>query len=695
MKKIFLLIIMVALVQNTFAQNSLMDPKPLFKKALNSEKSFLKKSNSLSSRSFTESYFLNMALANQPTAKDKNSGPFVVTFGKLNRNWTNDDRGTMKEVLQHIGRNGDIYDVFGFNSTSGKYVYKTIDIKKTALKIDSISIPVQYTRVNNTTDSMIVKIYDLADISIPASTVFPPTPVLYNAAPLYTFAVGLTSAFAYTDTFNFSGGTTFPYTDYVIKPNLTLPAGKAFAMKLEFVGDTANYFIPIFDMYDECQNCVATDAYIPNTTGYLNYKFTNLNFSGAMNTTGMFNCTEPQDCNRYYFQSLRASYNVTSLTNFNVKIDPLQNYRGCSGATVNLESSYTGMDTLNTVTMLWKSIGGGTFANGFDTFTGSSAVYSYDTNGGFRTIILTGTGSNAEVAKDTIILENFSMKSIITPTGKISCLTTDSIKLAIANVAGVGISNTIITAYDPGTTRNLAGNLNDLNAYFGVKYSWSNGGITNRSDTTFIYTKTPGTFTLTVTNFVGCQKVVNYQVISSINLPTLDFTFNPTTVCPNKPVTMTATPAATRSTWNYTYSEAGTQLGTGSTYAHTFTSSGTKSITLSADSSGCKANDVIKSITVKAAADASCKVAIQDAFSENIKVYPNPVRNGEVFIQNDMNQTLTIKITDMLGKVIATDKVSGNKTNPIDLSSAPNGVYFVELESKGDKAVQKIIVDKQ
>jgi len=707
MKKIYLLLNLIFICSAGVAQytpdHNSQDLKKFIE--INPEKSFYKynKSNELKPRASTESYFLNYGFTNQPTARDNNAGPSTVTFGKLNRNWPNSVRGTMQDVLQYVGRNGSIYHVFGFNNTSSKYVYNTINIAQTRLKVDSIRFPFFYDRKVNTTDSIVVSLYDLSDITIPNNQTNNGTPVSlsYNGAPLYRNAIPVTSSIAITDTFNFSGGTTFLYTNYLIKPNLTLPAGKAFAFRLEFVGDTANYFQPIFQTYDECNGgCVSTRAYIENTTGYLNYIFAStppFNFSGAMNRQSMFACANPQDdCSYYFYQTYTASYFVTSTTNFNVNIDPVSNVRGCAGTNLDLASSYSGLDTVHKVSFLWRA-SRGTFSNGKDTITSTGPTYTFDTTGGFVSIILRGTATNSEVAADTLTLENWSMSPTLTTTGQISCKSTDSVRMSIANTAAVGINSQMVTAYDNITTLNLSTNLNHLNQYFALRYEWTGTGLYPRTDTTFTNAKTAGIFNLKITNFVGCSKTLNRTFTNSANPPVLDYTFTPSTnICPNKNVEFKVANSSIRSGWTYNWSESSTVLATsGVTITHAFTSSGVKSVKLNADSSGCKATEVSKNVTVLPATDTKCKVSISIADNDNLKIFPNPVRDGKIYIQNDMNLSLSYRVTDMLGKVISAERLISNKDSQIDLSNAPNGIYFIEVESKGEKVIKKIIVDKQ
>jgi hypothetical protein len=227
-------------------------------------------------------------------------------------------------------------------------------------------------------------------------------------------------------------------------------------------------------------------------------------------------------------------------------------------------------------------------------------------------------------------------------------------------------------------------------------YQWSGG---SSSSTREALAKAAGNYAVKLT-FVpsGCTFDTSINITAAgFSLPTLDFSFNPSTnICPNKDVTFTVASSAVRSGWTYKWTEATTSLNTtGETITHQFTSSGVKSVKLNADSADCKANEVSKNVTVLASSDSKCKTSISAVLNDNIQIFPNPVRDGKVYIQNDMNTTLTYKVTDMLGKVVSSDKLVSNKDGQIDLSNVPNGIYFIEIDSKGDKMIKKIIVDKQ
>jgi len=703
MKKILLFTVLILNATCFFAQRVLEERQNRYKFEIEKTKKFANRN--LNARSFTEQYWLNYGYVD--LSMSLNASP-AADWGqnllKVNSRYTKLNNFTLGDVFQYFGKNGDLYNILGFTS-AGKPVYSTVDVTKTSMKLDSFFIPMQHNRnVTTSSDKLIVGIYDLTAVTIPTATSTgngAPTSIVYGS-PLWADSFTWSSQLAYNDTLGASSTSPWYYTRFKVSPNFTLPAGKAFGLRVYFVGDTANYVTMLFSNHDECNSgCVVSPAYISNTTGRQNYVFSAgtasaYDFSGTLNAQGMYGCpTGSESCDMWYPQNLMSDVFVTSTTNFNVKIDPVTSTFGCEGKTLDLASSYSGLDTQYKVSMKWKATSG-KFDNGYDTITSAGPTYTFDTLGGFKNIILTGTATNGETAADTITLVNWSMKPVLTTTGKITCLPTDSLRLSIANSAAVGINSNIVTFYDGQTTKNLASNLNDLNSYFGITYNWSSPGASPRSDTTFIYTKSAGTYTVTVTNFAGCQKSVSYTAVNSASTPpTLDFTYTPSSVCINKEVTFNVTAAATRANWTYTFKEGSTQMGTGTSVPYTFTSSGAKSVTLTADSVGCTATAVTKSVTVKSATDAACKSSIHESVADNINIYPNPVRNGEVYIQNELSTPLSVRVTDILGKVIATDKLNANKTNQLDLSKSPNGVYFIELEGKNDRVVRKIVVDRQ
>ena len=70
-------------------------------------------------------------------------------------------------------------------------------------------------------------------------------------------------------------------------------------------------------------------------------------------------------------------------------------------------------------------------------------------------------------------------------------------------------------------------------------------------------------------------------------------------------------------------------------------------------------------------------------------IYPNPT-NGNVTIQ--LAEESNVCIFNAVGQIVKRlDKVSGYQL--VDLSNAPKGMYFVQIQSGNNVETQKLIVD--
>ncbi|MFY7861374.1 MAG: T9SS type A sorting domain-containing protein, partial [Chitinophagales bacterium] len=79
--------------------------------------------------------------------------------------------------------------------------------------------------------------------------------------------------------------------------------------------------------------------------------------------------------------------------------------------------------------------------------------------------------------------------------------------------------------------------------------------------------------------------------------------------------------------------------------------------------------------------------------SDQISIYPNPVSNGALHIDNNSGNAINVKMVDLFGK--STLNQSINRNASINLDNVSNGIYFVEIESKGERIIKKVVVDKQ
>ncbi|PKP15524.1 MAG: hypothetical protein CVU07_09840, partial [Bacteroidetes bacterium HGW-Bacteroidetes-23] len=75
---------------------------------------------------------------------------------------------------------------------------------------------------------------------------------------------------------------------------------------------------------------------------------------------------------------------------------------------------------------------------------------------------------------------------------------------------------------------------------------------------------------------------------------------------------------------------------------------------------------------------------------EGLKVYPNPVTNGTLYISTQANAERTIQIYDILGKQVV-NKVTSNEA--INVSNLNAGVYIVKITEEGKTASRKLVIN--
>jgi type IX secretion system substrate protein len=71
-----------------------------------------------------------------------------------------------------------------------------------------------------------------------------------------------------------------------------------------------------------------------------------------------------------------------------------------------------------------------------------------------------------------------------------------------------------------------------------------------------------------------------------------------------------------------------------------------------------------------------------------LKVYPNPVTNGTLYIDTDSSADKTVVIFDVLGKQV----VKTTTTNAVNVSNLKGGVYIVKITEEGKTATRKLVI---
>ncbi|MEN0010454.1 T9SS type A sorting domain-containing protein, partial [Flavobacterium nitrogenifigens] len=72
----------------------------------------------------------------------------------------------------------------------------------------------------------------------------------------------------------------------------------------------------------------------------------------------------------------------------------------------------------------------------------------------------------------------------------------------------------------------------------------------------------------------------------------------------------------------------------------------------------------------------------------DLKVYPNPVTNGKLFITTVANVEKTIAIYDVLGKQVANTIAK----DYVNVSNLKDGVYIVKITEEGKTATRKLVI---
>lgn len=226
-----------------------------------------------------------------------------------------------------------------------------------------------------------------------------------------------------------------------------------------------------------------------------------------------------------------------------------------------------------------------------------------------------------------------------------------------------------------------------------VTYSWSASsgvGISSSTATSPVITFTANgnyVLTLTATNATTTHvSNVPVSVISCIT-PTAAFTI-PTVGCVNVAITPTNTSTgATSYVWSTTPSAFSINTTTSTAPNITFSNPNTYTVTLVA-SSGTSTTSVTHTITI---ASTCVGIAENTILSSNMHVYPNPAKDV-LNIEVTTTENYSVTLTNLLGKVILTDKSSKEKAS-LNLNSVAPGIYFLTIDLKGEKATKKIIVE--
>ncbi len=288
---------------------------------------------------------------------------------------------------------------------------------------------------------------------------------------------------------------------------------------------------------------------------------------------------------------------------------------------------------------------------------------------------------NANTTANSFLWNNASIGSslnISTP-GKYWVRGTNSNGCSNTDTIQVGLGSSPIVTLGPDTAFCQGGNIHlYAGSGTGNVYTWSTG-----STAASITVNSIGTYSVLVTNTIGCQAsdVIN---VTSKAKPTVSLVFTtPTTFCADDNTSKILTQGTP---------SGGTYIGaaiTGNTFTANQAGQGSHIVLYTITGSNGCSNTAKDTLTVNAC------VGVEELTNEmNFNVYPNPTTG--VFTL-DLTTSSDIKgvlyITSIDGKVVLNDVIEGNGliSKSINISDLANGIYYLKLETKDAIKTYKVL----
>ena len=288
---------------------------------------------------------------------------------------------------------------------------------------------------------------------------------------------------------------------------------------------------------------------------------------------------------------------------------------------------------------------------------------------------------NANTTANSYLWNNASIGSSlnITTPGKYWVRGTNTNGCSNTDTIQVGLGSSPIVTLGPDTAFCQGSNLNlYAGAVLGNSYTWNTGATTSS-----ISVNTPGTYSVLVTNTIGCQSsdIIN---ISSKAKPSVSLVFNGTTTFCKDDNTVKV-------------------LTEGSPSGGTYIGAAVSSNTFSANQAGQGSHIILYTITGSNGCSNTAKdtltvnacVGIDELTNDiNFSVYPNPTTG---ILTLNLTTTSDLKgmlfITSIDGKVVLNDVIEGNGliSKSINIYDLANGIYYLKLETKDAIKTYKVL----
>ncbi|HHG84118.1 MAG TPA: T9SS type A sorting domain-containing protein [Bacteroidetes bacterium] len=244
------------------------------------------------------------------------------------------------------------------------------------------------------------------------------------------------------------------------------------------------------------------------------------------------------------------------------------------------------------------------------------------------------------------------------------------------NIAGSTLSVNL------GGPQNICGNqtvvLNAGNP--GQTFLWSNGATSQAITVT-----SAGTYTVTVTDPLGCQATASSTVgqVAGINAAIM----NPATANIFQTVQFTDASSPTPSIWEWDFGDGNSS--TAQNPSHSYVAFGTYNVRLIVDDGSCR-DTTFSTIVVET------YIGIEDGlFASAFDLYPNP-SNGlyHLYLELVKRQDLRIEVLDLSGRLLfqKLEKSTSIFRGDIDIRNLSQGIYILKLSTQDGEMFRKLIV---
>ncbi|MFN8285994.1 MAG: T9SS type A sorting domain-containing protein [Chitinophagales bacterium] len=652
MKKFFTLFCLVASVCALNAQNTYRPMDAASASKMKTAPSVTKKSAHVdASRSATTSFILDYD-GNDETYATNMTYDYTRYIWEVNRRYGNADNLNMDYAAVYYNN---------LQYVDGNNTLQTYPLSKSTLTLDSFDILFihNHTTGTGTYDSLTFTVWQTGTETVtnygqPNATFV--TPKIWDTTIVVNASIPLN---------------TTNYTVATFYPNVTLPKGKGFGIRVDFAGDTANKFEMLAGYRDQCAAACFAETSIAgnNSAYYLNLTTsTGSNLSGYFENAGASNIFYDCDasggftaggCENFPIQNWVIPAYVTDVIDYGVEITA-DSLKGCPNSTLTLNANAFG-SSATPYTYSWTTTSGN-----LSSTTDPSVDLTIGT--GNATVIVVVTDANNVTTADTVIVQSKGINITINNANPLTI--------------NCGASATITTSISGTTT--------------GKNYSWSTGASGATASTVTV--QQPGTYSVTVTNNSGCSASASLAVQYPGGLGNnVNFAVPNPPNCAGKPITFVNTSQRT-SGWNFSWTFGDNNTGFSQDGVNTYAAAGQFNVKLTMDSAGCSFSSTTKAITILPATNAACVTGIEDVtFGGGVAIVPNP-SNGNVQITvNSVEKNLSIRVYNVIGsevKAFSTTDVASSFNKSFDFSDLANGTYLVKVQSADKTAVKRLTISK-